>query len=141
MVLRMTTVWRALLLLSAWPICSQIRRIYRRSRLPLAWLGVPTQTKDSSVSRIAFDGIAGSAQPARLDGGGYDFADVCFNDGRLPTVDQVDFGRERIDSDDFMAVIGEASRRNGSDITQSKNADSQNAYLSLMLSGLEIVIC
>jgi hypothetical protein len=40
-----------------------------------------------------------------------------------------------------MAVIGEAPRRNCSDITQSKNADSQNAYLFLMLSGLEIVTC
>ena len=88
-----------------------------------------------------FDRIAGSAQPARLDRGGYDFPDVCFNDGRLPTVDQFDFGRERVDSNDLMSIIGEAPRRNSSDITQSKNADSQNAYLSLMLSGLEIVIC
>jgi hypothetical protein len=36
-----------------------------------------------------------------------------------------------------VSVISETPRRNGSDITQSKNADSQNAYLSLMLSGLE----
>jgi hypothetical protein len=40
-----------------------------------------------------------------------------------------------------MSVIGEATRRNGSDVAQSKNADSQNAYPSLMLSGLDIVIC
>jgi hypothetical protein len=86
-------------------------------------------------------GIASSTQPARLDSGGHDFPDVCFNDGRLPAVDQVDFGRERVDPNDLMSVIGEATRRNGSDITQSKNADSQNAYPSLMLSGLDIVIC
>jgi hypothetical protein len=88
MVLRMTTVWRALLLLSASPICSQILRIYRRSRLPFAWLGVPTQTKDSSVSRIASTGSLVARSRPSLDGGGYDFPDVCFNDGRLPAVDQ-----------------------------------------------------
>ena len=52
-VLRMTTVWRADLLFRASPICSQIRRMNLRSRLPFAWLGVPTQTKDKSVCCIA----------------------------------------------------------------------------------------
>jgi hypothetical protein len=70
MVLRMTTVCRALLLLSASPICSQIRRIYRRSRLPLAWLGVPTQTKDSSVSWIGWTGsLVARKRPALLESG------------------------------------------------------------------------
>ena len=88
-----------------------------------------------------FDWIAGGAQSASLDGGRDDLADIGFNDGRLSTVDQIDFGGNWIDTNDFMSIIGETSRRNRSDITQSENADSQNPYLSLMLSGLELAIC
>jgi hypothetical protein len=66
MVLRMTTVCRALLLLSASPICSQIRRIYRRSRLPLGWLGVPTQNEGQLRLSDRLDWIACSAQTASL---------------------------------------------------------------------------
>lgn len=88
-----------------------------------------------------FDWIAGSAQPAGLGSGRDDLADIGFNDGRLSTVDQIDFGGEWIHTNDFMSIIGETSRRDRSDITQSENADSQNPYLSLMLSGLELAIC
>ncbi len=95
----------------------------------MAWLGVPTQTKDSSVSRIASDWIARSAQPAGLGSGCDDFTDICFNDRRLPAIDQVDFGRERVDANDFMSIIGEASRRNCADISQSENANSHTYVL------------
>src|ERR1700734_437890 len=71
-VLRITIVCRALLVFSAWPICSQILRMYRRSRLPLGWLGVPTQTKDSSVSRIASAGsLVARSRPALTVAGLY----------------------------------------------------------------------
>jgi len=138
-VLRMTTVWRALLLLSAdlFANSSDISQV--EIAVGLARCANANERQFRLANPLAW--ITGSAQPAGLDSGGYDFPDVCFNDRRLPTVDQVDFGRERVDSNDLMSVIGEAPRGNGSDITQSKNADSQNAYLSLMLSGLEIVIC
>jgi hypothetical protein len=112
---------RVLLLLSASPICSQIRRMYRRSRLPFAWLGVPTQTKDSSVSRIAWS--------ARLQGRRYDFTDICFNDGRLPTVDQIDLRRKRVDSNDFMSIIGEAARRHRPHITQPEDGNFHAVFL------------
>src|ERR1019366_4522362 len=71
------------------------------------------------------DWIAGGVQPAGSSSGGDDLTDVHFNDGRLATVDQVDFGRERVDPDDFMSIMGETPRRNRADITQSENADSQ----------------
>jgi hypothetical protein len=84
------------------------------------------------------DRIAGGAQPAGRGSGGYDLTNVRFNDGRLPAIDQVDFGRERVDTDDFMSIICETPRRNGADIAQSKNADSQNAYLSVWSSELKL---
>jgi hypothetical protein len=89
-----------------------------------------------------FDWVTDSAQPARLGSGCYDLADICFNDGRLSTVDQIDFGGEGIDTNDFMSISSETSRRDRSDITQSENADFQNPYtFPFMLSGLELAIC
>ena len=76
------------------------------------------------------DWIARGAQPASLGSHCDDLTDVCLNDGRLSTIDQVDLGRERVDTNDFMSIIGETPRRNGADIAQSKNADSQDACLS-----------
>jgi hypothetical protein len=53
------------------------------------------------------DRIAGGAQPAGSNSGCYDFSNVRFNDGRLPAVDPVYFGRERVDTNDFMSTIRE----------------------------------
>ena len=131
-VLRMTTVCRAVLVLRTWPICSQIRRIYRRSRFPLGWLGVPTQTKDSSVLLIASTGSPGGAKPARLDHGGNDFSNFRFNNGRVPAVDQLDFGRKRVNANHFMSLIGETSSGNRAHVAESKNANSQVSYLSVL---------
>ncbi len=50
---RTTMVWNSRLVASAAPICSASRRMAVRSWLPLAADGVPTQTNESSVSRIA----------------------------------------------------------------------------------------
>ncbi len=91
------------------------------------WLARCANTNEGQL-RLAdcFDWVTGSAQPARLGSGCYDLADIRFNDGRLSTVDQIDFGRERIDTNDFMSIISETARRDRSDITQSENADFQN---------------
>jgi hypothetical protein len=87
------------------------------------------------------DRIAGGAQPARRDSARYDLTNIRFNDGRLPAVDQVDFSRKRVDTNDLMSTVRETPRRNGADIAQSKNADSQDVCLSVWSSELEIAIC
>jgi len=94
----------------------------------LAWLGVPTQTKDSSVSRIAWTGSL-LEQPASLGGDCDDLTDVCLNDGRLSTIDQVDLGRERVDTNDFTSITRETPRRNCTDITQPEDANFRAVFL------------
>jgi hypothetical protein len=82
-------------------------RIVPGSRLPLVWLGVPTQTKAPFrlADRLAW--IAGGVQSAGVGSCCDDFSDICFNDGRLPAVAQSDLCRNRADSNDFMSIIGE----------------------------------
>ena len=87
------------------------------------------------------DWIARGAQPAGLGSGCDDLTDFSFNDGRLPAIDEVDLGRERVDTNDLVSITRETPRRNGTDIAQSKNADSQNVCLSVWPSELEIAIC
>ena len=133
MVLRITTVWRADLFLSALPICSQMRRMYFKSRFPFAWLGVPTQTNDSSVSRIA-DPDRWSRAASRFHGARDNFSDLRFNDWRLAGIDQINLGRDGIDANDFVTVIGKAPGRNRSNVTHSKDADFQVPGLSQILA-------
>src|SRR5262249_4709682 len=93
----------------------------------LAWCPNANEGQFRLADRLAW--IAGGAQSTSLRSCCDNFTDLCFNDGRLPTVDQIDLCRNRVDSDDFMSIIGEATRRNCTDITQSKDTDSQDAYL------------
>jgi hypothetical protein len=53
--------------------------------------------------------IFSRAQPARLDLCRDNFADLCFDNWRMPFVDQVYFGLDWIDANDFMSVVGQTS--------------------------------
>src|SRR5260370_56480 len=133
MVLRIATVCRASLFLSACPICSQMRLIYLRSRFPLAWLGVPTQTKESSVSLMALGLVVGGAQPTRTNIRCNDLIELRFDNRRSAVVYQFNLFLNRVNTDDFLAVICETSRRHRTGVAQSKNADIQHEFLSLLI--------
>src|ERR1700674_3842579 len=135
-VLRITTVWRSLLVLSASPICSQIRRIYSEVEIAVG-LARCSDTNEGQL-RLAdrFAWIAGGTQPAGLGSGSDDFADVGFNDGRLPAVDQINLCRERVDTDNFMSIIGETSRRNRPHITQTEDANFHAVFLLARMTPL-----
>ena len=72
------------------------------------------------INRV--DRIDGSAKPACFDGVGNDFPNFCFDNGRLSTVDQVNFGRKRVNTNDFMSVVGETPRGNRTHVTEAKDA-------------------
>ena len=59
--------------------------------IELAWGAHANERQFRLTDRL--DRVAGGAQPAHFDSVCYDFADICFNDGRSPTVDQINFGR------------------------------------------------
>jgi hypothetical protein len=52
----------------------------------------------------------------------YDPVYVLFDDRSLAGVDEIDFPRFRIDTDDFMAFLGQATRRNGPDVSKTPDA-------------------
>ena len=67
-------------------------------------------------------GIRARRQPAGCDLPFDDPADVFFDDGAFARVDEIDLCRLRIDADDFMTLLGQASRRNGPDVSQTPDA-------------------
>src|SRR5438552_7940726 len=67
-------------------------------------------------------GIRRRGQPAGRDLLFYDPADVLFDDGTFAGVDEIDLRRFRIDADDFMTFLGQATRRNGSDVSETPDA-------------------
>ena len=70
------------------------------------------------------DWIAGGAQPAGLGSGCDDLTDFSFNDGRLAAVDEVDLGRDRVDTNDLVSIMRETPRRNRPHIPQPEDANS-----------------
>jgi hypothetical protein len=69
------------------------------------------------------DWIARGAQPASLGSCRDDFSDICFNDGTLPAVDQIDLCPERVGSNNFMPIMGETARRKRPLVTQPEDAN------------------
>src|SRR5947207_11187818 len=67
-------------------------------------------------------GIRGRRQPAGCDLPFDDRADVLFDDRAFALADEIDLCRLRIDADDFMTLLGQASRRNGPDVSQTPDA-------------------
>jgi len=67
-------------------------------------------------------GIRRRGQPAGRDLLFYDAADVLFDDGTFAGVDEIDLRRLRIDADDFMTFLGQATRGNSPDVSQTPDA-------------------
>src|SRR5207302_4186133 len=67
-------------------------------------------------------GIRGRRQPAGCDLPFDDRADVLFDYGAFALSDEIDLWRLRIGADDFMTLLGQASRRNGPDVSQTPDA-------------------
>ena len=84
----------------------------------LAWCSDANEGQFRLTNRLAW--IASGPQSAGLDSCCDDFTDIFFNDGTLPAVVQIDRCRERVDSNNFMSIIGETARRHGPHITQPK---------------------
>ncbi len=53
----------------------------------------------------------------------HDLADVLFDNRGLAGVDEIHLARLRIDADDFVAFLGQAARRNGSDIAETQHTE------------------
>ncbi|MCY1552295.1 hypothetical protein D9M68_886830 [compost metagenome] len=68
---------------------------------------------------------------AAFHGGGDHLADVFFNDGRGALVDQLHLGPVRIDADDFVSIRCQATSRDGTHITQTKDTDSHRITSSI----------
>jgi hypothetical protein len=86
---------------------------------------VRARNADRALTEI-WVGLRSSDRLARIVGG----TQSAGNDGTSAAVDQIDLCRKRVDSNDFRSIIGESTRRNCADITQPKDTDSQDAYLS-----------
>jgi len=56
-----------------------------------------------------------------------------FYDGAFAGVDEIDLGRFRIDADDFMTFLGQASRRNGPDVSKAQTLSFMTASHSYAL--------
>ena len=91
-----------------------------RSWLPLAADGVPTQTNDTSVSRIARSGIVGHGHAARIDHVAHQLLDALFENRRLARADQLELHRIDVDADHAVAVARQARERHRADVTQPK---------------------
>ena len=102
--------------LSASPICSQTRRMYAQIEVAVGLARRADANKRQFSFPYCLSGTRRGAQPARCDRRRDDLADFRLNDWRVAAVYQVYFGFDWVDTDDFMSVIGEASRRNRADI-------------------------
>jgi hypothetical protein len=74
--------------------------------------------------------VVGCPKMAGFDSRGDDFRDIGLDDRGLARVDQLDFGADRVHADDFVTISGKATRGNGSDVSQTKDADFQWIFLS-----------
>ena len=104
-VLRMTTVCFEDLRLRASPICSQIRRMKRKS-------------------------IDNRPKPARVDVRRNNFADLLLDDRGVALVYQIYLRLDWVDPDHLVAVVCEAARRNGSSVANPKTLTFMLAFLS-----------
>src|SRR5258708_21330890 len=67
--------------------------------------------------------VVGGAQPTRTNIGCNDLIELRFDNRRSAVVYQFNLFLNRVNTDDFVAVICETSRRHRTDVAQSKNAD------------------
>src|SRR5713226_9192635 len=77
--------------------------------------------------------VVGGAQPTRTNIGCNDLIELRFDNRRSAVVYEFNLFLNRVNTDDFVAVIGETSRRHRTDVAQSKNADIQHEFLSLLI--------
>src|ERR1700722_2412056 len=89
------------------------------------------ERKLGRINRLA--GIVGGPQTSGFHRGGNNLADFGFDDGRLPAVDEVGFGENRVDSNHFVSIIGQASRRNRAHVPQTEDANYQKRSLSRLI--------
>jgi hypothetical protein len=82
----------------------------------------------------------GSTQAAVPDGFFDDLADLGFYDWRMAAVDQINFIRNRINPKYLVPLGGKTSCGDGSNITQTKDADFQDA-LHFPSSRLLLINC
>lgn len=80
----------------------------------LAWRADANKRQFGGPNGLSW--VRDGAQPARIDSGLNDLADLRFNNRGATLIDQVDFGLDGVDTEDFMSVVRETSRRHGADI-------------------------
>ena len=68
--------------------------------------------------------ITGSSQVTGLHGVSYHCLDLVLHDRGLTSIDQINLGGVRVDSDDLMPCFRETSGRNNAHVTEAKDTDS-----------------
>src|ERR1700733_1608999 len=91
----------------------------------LAWRSNTNKREIRRVDSCAW--ILRSMQTANSDGFFDNLADLGFYDWRMPAVDQINFLRNRINPKYLVSLGGKTSCGDGSNITQTKDADLQGA--------------
>src|SRR6185369_5049589 len=81
------------------------------------WLTGRSYTNERQLRLLnGLNGVVRRAKPTGARGCLDDLIDFNFNNGRMTTADQVDFGPDRIDADDFVSLTCQAPRRNRANI-------------------------